>query len=183
MGTDTHSLEIHPLARLFPPLASEELGALADDLKSHGQREAITIYQNKILDGANRYAAAKLAGLKELRIEHFDPKTSGCSPAQFVVSRNLRRRHLSPGQLAAVALQWADELEKASGMPPVLDQNGNRLGGRPRSVLTEAAQKLGISEQRVFELRRIRESVSRPRRLKRFTPKKEEPNVESCLTR
>jgi hypothetical protein len=139
MGTDTHSLEIHPLARLFPPLASEELGALADDLKLHGQREPITIYQNKILDGANRYAAAKLAGLKELRIEHFDPKTSGCSPAQFVVSQNLRRRHLSPGQLAAVALQLAKtgnmQRKLALRLLDCFFQSLNLLGGFSRGFL------------------------------------------------
>src|SRR5580704_12744483 len=149
-------LELHPLAKIFPPLAHEELGALADDLKLHGQREPITIYQNKILDGANRYAAAKLAGLKELRIEHFDPKTAGCTPAQFVVSANLRRRYLTAGQLASIALEWADELEKAGGLSPVTDENGVKQAGRPKSVLAEAARKLGINEQRVYEPRQIR---------------------------
>jgi hypothetical protein len=113
----------HPLAKIFPPLAHQELVALAEDLKLHGQREPVTLFQGKILDGQNRYLAAKLAGLRELRVTQFDPKTAGCTPAQFVASQNLRQRHLSVGQMAAVALEWADELEKVGGFPPVTDEN------------------------------------------------------------
>jgi hypothetical protein len=150
------NLELHPLAKIFPPLAHEELVALAEDLKLRGQREPVILFQGKILDGQNRYLAAKLAGLKDLRIKQFDPKAAGCTPAQFVVSQNLRRRHLSIGQMAAVALQWADELEKEGGLPPVTDENGAKQAGRPKSVLAEAARKLGINEQRAYELRQIR---------------------------
>jgi hypothetical protein len=149
-------LELHPLAKIFPPLPHEELVALAEDLKVRGQREPVTLFQGKILDGQNRYLAAKLAGLKDLRITQFDPKTAGCAPAQFVVSANLRRRHLTAGQLASIALEWADELEKAGGLPPVTDENGAKQAGRPKSVLAEAARKLGINEQRAYELRQIR---------------------------
>lgn len=32
------------------------------------------------------------------------------SPEEFALSRNLRRRHLSIGQKATIALEWADQL-------------------------------------------------------------------------
>jgi hypothetical protein len=156
MGTDPHSLAIHPLCQIFPALSQEELLALANDLKLHGQQQPVTVFEGQILDGRNRYEAAKLAGIKQLRIQQFDPKTAGCTPAQFVVSANLRRRHLTVGQLASIALEWADELEKAGGLPPVTDENGAKRAGRPKSVLAEAARKLGINEQRAYELRHIR---------------------------
>jgi ParB-like nuclease domain len=90
-----------------PPLAHEELVALADDLKRNGQRQPVIIFEGRILDGRNRYEASKLAGLKSLRVEQFDPAKAGCSPASFVISQNLMRRHLSVGQRAAIDLSGA----------------------------------------------------------------------------
>jgi hypothetical protein len=99
---------------------------------------------------------APAQSIKQLRILQFAPKTAGCTPAQFVVSANLRRRHLTSGQLASIALEWAEELEKAGGLPRVTDENGAKQAGRPKSVLAEAARKLGINEKRAYELRQIR---------------------------
>jgi hypothetical protein len=136
-------LELHPLAKIFPPLPHEELVALAEDLKVRGQREPVTLFQGKILDGQNRYLAAKLAGLKDLRITQFDPKTAGCAPAQFVVSANLRRRHLTAGQLASIALEWADELEKAGGLSPVTDENGAKQTWQTKKCVSRGCEETG----------------------------------------
>ena len=68
-----------------------------------------------------------------------------------MLSRNLRRRHLSGGQKAAIALEWSEQVE----LGPNVEEKARR--GRPKGALSNAAQKIGISEQRVFEMRRIRE--------------------------
>jgi hypothetical protein len=51
-------LEPHPLATLFPPIPDDELQALADDIRQHGQREPVLTYdyegKGKVLDGWNR---------------------------------------------------------------------------------------------------------------------------------
>jgi hypothetical protein len=123
-------LELHPLAKIFPPLAHEELVALADDLKRNGQRQPVIIFEGRILDGRNRYEASKLAGLKSLRIEQFDSAKAGCSPASFVISQNLMRRHLSVGQRAAIGLEWSDQWaaeQKKSGTPLPNSENGGRV--------------------------------------------------------
>jgi len=49
--------EFHELANVFPMLQQTELESLAADIRANGQRHAITLYQGKILDGRNRYAA------------------------------------------------------------------------------------------------------------------------------
>ena len=144
-------LEPHPLAALFPELLPEELAQLARDIKERGQLEPIVLYKGLILDGRNRYKACQLVGVNP-RIEEFNAQISERSPEEFVLSRNLRRRHLSVGQKAAVALEWSEQIELSA------DPEKNRGRGRPKGTLAEGAKKIGIDERRVFEVRRIRDT-------------------------
>ena len=89
----------HPIASMFPLLDGEEYEALRRDIAEHGQREPITIHENLILDGRNRYRACIAAGLTpETR-----PLPFGKDPVQFVLSENMHRRHLSVEQRAIIA--------------------------------------------------------------------------------
>jgi len=147
----SNPLEPHPFAALFPELPPEELTQLARDIKERGQLEPIILYKGVILDGRNRYRACQIACVKP-RIEEFDAKATKRSPEEFVLSRNLRRRHLSVGQKAAIALEWSDLIE----LSPEPEKNKER--GRPKGALSEAAKYIGINEQRVFEVRQIRDA-------------------------
>ena len=144
-------LEPHPLAALFPELPPEELAELARDIKKRGQLEPIILHKGLILDGQNRYRACQIAGLKP-QTEEFNPKAARRSPSEFVLSRNLRRRHLSVGQKAAIALEWSEQIQ----LSPRAEKNRRR--GRPKGALTEAAKNIGIKEQRVFEVRQVRDA-------------------------
>ena len=147
----SNPLEPHPFAALFPELPPEELTQLARDIKERGQLEPIILYKGVILDGRNRYRACQIAGVKP-RIEEFDAKATRRSPEEFVLSRNLRRRHLSVGQKAALALEWSEQIELSA------DPQKNKGRGRPKGTLSEGAKKIGINERRVFEVRQIREA-------------------------
>ena len=147
----SNPLEPHPFAALFPELPPEELTQLARDIKERGQLEPIILYKGVILDGRNRYRACQIAGVKP-RIEEFDAKATRRSPEEFVLSRNLRRRHLSVGQKAAIALEWSEQIELSA------DPQKNKGRGRPKGTLSEGAKKIGINERRVFEVRQIREA-------------------------
>ena len=103
------------------------------------------------MDGRNRYRACQIAGVKP-RIEEFDAKATKRSPEEFVLSRNLRRRHLSVGQKAAIALEWSEQIELSP------DPQKNKGRGRPKGTLSEGAKKIGINERRVFEVRQIRDA-------------------------
>jgi hypothetical protein len=130
------------------------LTLLARDIKERGQLEPIVLYKGLILDGRNRYRACLIAGVKP-RIEEFNPKTAKGSPEDFALSRNLRRRHLSVGQKAAIALDWSEQIETSS------EPEKAKALGRPKGALSEAAKYIGINEQRVFEVRQIRQANPR----------------------
>ena len=94
-------LEPHPLAQLFPPISEEEFAQLGRDLALHGQLEPIVLYQGKILDGVNRYRACRRMNREPWTIE-FNQESVKRTPEEYVISANLRRRHLTPPQLAAL---------------------------------------------------------------------------------
>jgi ParB-like chromosome segregation protein Spo0J len=88
----------HPLAEIFPPLEGEEFSALAEDIKANGLRSPVVLFEGKILDGRNRWKACERIGVKPKTIEY-----RGDDPLGYVISLNLNRRHLTPGQRAMVA--------------------------------------------------------------------------------
>jgi len=97
--------ELHPLCTLFPSLAGNEFDALCADIKTNGLREPIVLHDGQILDGGNRYRACLAAGVAPV----FTP-FEGESIVSFVLSANLHRRHMTPGQQAAIvasAQDWA----------------------------------------------------------------------------
>jgi hypothetical protein len=92
----------HPLADLFPLLEGAEINELVEDIRTHGVRESIWLYEDKILDGRNRYRAAAVAGVPCPTRAY-----EGDDPLGFVISLNLKRRHLSESQRAMVAAKLA----------------------------------------------------------------------------
>jgi hypothetical protein len=74
------NLQLHPLANEFPLMDEAELKELADDIKKNGLIDPIAIYENKILDGRNRYKAANMVGYAffgEKDFRFFDPEHDG----------------------------------------------------------------------------------------------------------
>jgi hypothetical protein len=67
-------------------------------LDRNGLREPIMLFERAILDGRNRYLACECAGI-EPRFEDY----TGADPLAYVVSLNLKRRHLDESQRALVA--------------------------------------------------------------------------------
>lgn len=98
-------LQLHPLCTLFPRITGAEFEALKSDIAEHGLRQPIVIHNGMILDGGNRYRACVEAGVEPRTVEF-----EGGNIVSFVLSSNLHRRHLSPGQQAAIvasAQDWA----------------------------------------------------------------------------
>ncbi len=133
-------LPVHPAADLFPLLPPDELAALAADIKANGLRETPIIWRDpagtwQLLDGRNRLDA--LASLRDDPLYRYPtlgyqvvtgsttPNTRalrqyhGKDPAAYIVSANIRRRHLTPAERANLAARVLRAGETAQDAKPV----------------------------------------------------------------
>jgi hypothetical protein len=99
---------LHPLCTAFPPIDEQAFAELVDDVQQNGLREPIVLLDGQVLDGRNRYHACLQGGI-EARFRAFgSDKADGTDPVAFVLSKNLRRRHLTASQQAAAVAKAQD---------------------------------------------------------------------------
>lgn len=139
-------MDNHEYANLFPLMNSKEFKELKADIKEHGQQDPIVLFGGKILDGRNRFNACE-----ELDIEPKTKEYRGKNALQYVMSTNLKRRHLTDSQKAVVGRRykkqfaiWARERQGTRGdiVEPVpqsdqaraRDQAGDAVGVSGRYI-------------------------------------------------
>ncbi|GAB4351425.1 MAG: hypothetical protein Kow0026_08480 [Oricola sp.] len=138
----------HELANLFPVLDGAAYREFVEDIRENGVQEPIVFLDGLILDGRNRYLAARECGIEYPRVEY-----RGEDPLGFVISANLKRRHLTESQRAMLA-------KKVATMP--------RGGARYRTAnlqtdtgqisQAEAAKALNVSERSVAAASKVLQS-------------------------
>jgi hypothetical protein len=95
----------HPICLLMPSADEDELQNLTDDIRSHGLLDPIVLFENRILDGRNRAAACESAGVAPLYVEFQGAREEAL---MFVVSHNLKRRHLTKQAIADTLVEAED---------------------------------------------------------------------------
>jgi len=151
----------HEYANLFPMLDDDALAELTADVRSNGLLEAIVLYEGKILDGRNRYLACREAGV-EPRFTQYD----GNDALQYVVSKNLHRRHLKSSQRAAIALDVLPMLEAKArkrlvtstggASPQPVEKIPQAETGRARE---QAAAMLGTNPRYVSDAKKLKDKA------------------------
>lgn len=134
------NLKFHAIAEIFPLMLEEELAELAEDIRETGQREPIILHPDgSILDGRNRYIACGRIGVTP----NIDPQPYEGDPLSYVVSRNLRRRHLDASQRAMIAAKIANLGEgrpsKTASFAAVPQAEAARVMSVSRSAVQRAA--------------------------------------------
>lgn len=144
-------MEFHETANIFPLLEGEEYRALRDDIAANGLIEDIWTYEGKILDGRNRYIACLDLGIEP---RYREWKGNG-SPVAFVVSLNLKRRHLTSSQRAVVALDIEKYLAEEAKTRQVA---GAKLGasitnnGRLMELFPQGETKQGAAAEQAADI-------------------------------
>jgi len=88
----------HPLANMFPMIEGNAFEELKRDIAAQGILEPIRLYQGMILDGRNRYSAAKACG-HEFSVDDFVQWEGTLAEAEaWVISTNMHRRQLTTKQ-------------------------------------------------------------------------------------
>lgn len=96
-------MDFHEYADIFPLMTSDEIDALAEDIKQNGLNNPITAYQGKVLDGRNRQLACDKAGVA---VDAKEFKGDDEQALGFVWSQNEKRRHLTSSQRAQCAVEF-----------------------------------------------------------------------------
>lgn len=135
----------HPLAELFPLIEGPAYWDLVADIKANGVREPVVLLDGMVLDGRNRYLAAREAGRAVPTVDYV-----GSDPLAYVVSLNLKRRHLTDSQRAMVA----GKIAKAPRGRPA---ENPPLGGITPPTTTAAAALLNVPHRAVERARAIHE--------------------------
>lgn len=167
--------ELHPLCTLFPRLSGNEFQNLVNDIKQNGLREPIIIHDEMILDGGNRYRACIEAGI--------DPefmKFGGGNLVAYVLSANLHRRHMTPGQQAAIVASAQDWAMAQPAYRPEKDRHvaglsttADRAAQSGASLRTqERADKVARTDPELAK-KVAQGKISLPEAIKKITPTKE----------
>lgn len=98
--------EFHPFAEIWPLLEGADFEAFKQNIAKRGQIVPILTYQDKVLDGRNRYRACQELGI-EPRTEPARVKDDD-DALELVVSLNDQRRHMEAGARALAAARLAN---------------------------------------------------------------------------
>jgi hypothetical protein len=86
----------HRFALMFPPMTAQEFNNLVADIKKHGQRDDIDLWNGKIIEGVHRAKACQQLGIEpRYRERRFENEAGALA---YAISKNLHRRHLDTKQ-------------------------------------------------------------------------------------
>ena len=102
-------MKVHPAALALPDMADADFDHLKQDIATHGLLCPIELLGGEIIDGRHRWRACKDLGID---CESVEITLADQSPAEYVWSLNGARRHLTPSQRAAVAVDLLPELKE-----------------------------------------------------------------------
>jgi len=143
-------MRTHKFAEIFPLMNDKESTALKQDIQEKGLQEEIVTFEEKILDGRNRYNACQ-----ELNLTPKFRQYKGNDALGYVTSTNLKRRQLTDSQKAVVGTKY----KKHYIGPAAERQKASRFGGEGTSSLTEeeigraidkAGKAVGVSGKYIY---------------------------------
>lgn len=131
---------VHPIARIAPEMPEEQFEAFKGDVEANGQKEAITLFEDMILDGRARQRACQELGIPaRYKVYKAQDTLDAWRHAQ---SLNLHRQHARAETRVACLLRAADRLPEVKGMlDRVHDEARERRNSRLKQYRTQSASE------------------------------------------
>lgn len=157
-------LKPHASAGLVPRMRPDEWTAFLADVGRRKVQEPLVVQIGDIiLDGLNRYEAAKMAEHDQVPVRYVDLPEK--EQVDYIIRSALLRRHLSDDQRAILAARFQPQLKKAAqtdaakiagsaggrGRPKgdSVSANVSETLSEPRDTRKEAAEKFSVPERKV----------------------------------
>ena len=146
------ALKYHSICNLFPAMPADEFDALVNDIRQHGVMQAVWTWKGEIIDGKHRHKACQKLKVK-CPSDEWDGKGS---MVEFVTSQNLKRRHLTASQKAAVAVDMLPMLEDEAKERMLAGKpSGNNAGGSKGDSRDKAADAVGAAPRYVSDAKKL----------------------------
>ena len=149
----------HEAARIFPLLEGDDFDKMVEDIRENGLLVPIEIFEDKIIDGRNRYRGCLLAGIEPDFVE-----VEADDPIAYVISLNLHRRHLTDGERAVAADEARDFYEKQAKERQKLSKGRGKKGpdtspdlNKTGDARDKVGAAFGVSGKTVDRMRQVRE--------------------------
>lgn len=173
------NIEFHPAADIFPLLEGEEFDALVADIKANGQLARIILKDGKVLDGRNRLRACLAAGIEpSFACEAYSDQIT--DPTAYVISANIRRRHLDPETKIKILAQLV------AAQPEKSDRQLGEEAGVDHKTIAKARKKAEATgeaspvEKRVGKDGKARKQPAQPGEKKARTKVASKPKALGC---
>ena len=140
---------------LIPKLADEEYAQLESNLKENGIREPISIWENTIIDGHNRYEIAMKYNLP-FKTESYNFENES-DAILWIIKNQLGRRNMSAYDRSILALRLKPVIaekakEKQSDAGGALRQKSDKA---PIDTKKELAELAGVSHDTISKVEKI----------------------------
>jgi len=141
------NLDAHELANLLPMIDQGNYGNLKADIAKQGILEQIVLFEGRILDGRNRYKAAKELSYKFATKDFKEFSGSYAEAEAFVFATNFLRRQMTNAQKQAVIRTMIEKYPDESNR-----QIARRCGISSHSVVSSARERMNepSPEQKTF---------------------------------
>ena len=108
--------KVHPAAAQFPPLTGADYEQMIESIRIRGQLQPVIINGTELLEGCNRARCVEQLQREghaiDLKAVQWSPATPGETPAEYVMSVNLHRRHLTDAQRVQIAAELVPMIEQ-----------------------------------------------------------------------
>jgi hypothetical protein len=166
MENSEMTMTVHPAAALFPLLDGAEKKAFVEDVRAHGVREPLKTWRGYLIDGRNRLMACEAIGITPFYKEmNFADEVE---VIDYIISENVKRRHLDAGQRAMLGEALAPMLEKAAKLRQSEGQQKGRehrgsplIKGKPSKggeVNRQLGKMLNVGHDTISKARKVAKS-------------------------